>query len=106
MSQNEPTVVTVQIAGEEYKLRAQATPEYTRECAEYLDRMIREIRQQAPASMEVERLAILAGLALTDQLLQARREADEIRSATLETTTRLTSEIEKHLHQSDLASTS
>ena len=106
MSQSSGTLVTVQIAGEEYKLRAQATPEYTRECAEYLDRMIREIRQQAPASMEGERVAILAGLALTDQLLQARREADEIRSAALETTARLTSEIERHIGQSDLASTS
>ena len=53
-----------------------------------------------------ERSSHLAGLALTDQLLQARREADEIRSAALETTARLTSEIERHIGQSDLASTS
>ncbi len=106
MSPNEPTVVAVQIAGEEYKLRAQATPEYTRECAEYLDRMIKEIRQQAPSSMETERVAILAGLALVDQLLQARREAAEVRSAALESATRLTAEIEKHLRQSDLAAAS
>jgi cell division protein ZapA (FtsZ GTPase activity inhibitor) len=99
------TVVTVRIAGDEYKLRAQATPEYTRECAEYLDRTIQEIRQQSGA-METERVAILAGLALTDQLFQARREANQVRSETVETASRLMTEIEARLHQSDLASTS
>jgi cell division protein ZapA (FtsZ GTPase activity inhibitor) len=105
MTQSEHTVVTVQIAGEEYKLRAQATPEYTRECAEYLDRMIRDIRQQA-GSMEVERAAILAGLALTDQFFQAKRDAEHVRSDVFESAARLTAEIEKQLRQSDLAAPS
>jgi cell division protein ZapA (FtsZ GTPase activity inhibitor) len=104
MTQSEHTVVTVQIAGEEYKLRAQATPEYTRECAEYLDRMIREIRGQS--SMEVERAAILAGLALTDQFFQAKRDAEHVRSEVVESAARLTAEIEKQLRQSDLAAPS
>jgi cell division protein ZapA len=102
---NEPNLVTVQIAGSEYKLRAQATPEYTRECAEYVDRMIKEIRQQG-GSLEVERVAILAALALTDQLFQARLEAEKKRTETVDVATTLVAEIERRLQQSGLAASS
>lgn len=102
---NEPNVVRVTIAGEEYKLRAQATPEYTRQCADYLDQVIREIRDQT-GQMEAQRLAILAGLALADQLFQARREGDQSRSGAVETLKRMRAEIESRLGTPDLASSS
>ena len=99
---SEPSVVTVTIAGEEYKLRAQATPEYTVRCADYLDQIIREIREQT-GQMEGQRLAILAGLALADQLFQARREGNETRVGTVETLAQLRLEIEGRLNPPDLA---
>lgn len=101
----EKTVVSVDIAGEEYKLRALATPDYTRDCAEHLDRMIREIRRQSPA-LELQRAAILAGLALTDQLFQARKDAGAALSDEGELVLRLAMEIEEKLSQSNLAATS
>ena len=105
MSNGEPTVVTVVIAGEEYKLRAQATPEYTNQCAAYLDQIIREIRDQT-GPMEAQRVAILAGLALADQLFQARRERDQVQFSTVETLAQLRAEIEARLHRDDLAASS
>jgi cell division protein ZapA (FtsZ GTPase activity inhibitor) len=101
----EPNVVTVLIAGEAYTLRAQATPEYTRKCAQYLDSLIRDIRNQA-GTLDMERIAILAGLALVDQLFQARDSADQLRSGTLDTLTGLAAEIRARLADSDLASAS
>jgi cell division protein ZapA (FtsZ GTPase activity inhibitor) len=105
MSASQSNVVTVHIAGESYTLRAHATPEYTRECAEYLDEMIRQIRQQA-GKLDPQRLAILAGLALADQLMQARNEVSAFRSETLKTARHLNAEIEAQLARPDLAATS
>ena len=106
MSGGEATVVKVLIAGEEYSLRAHATPEYTRQCAEYLDAVIRDIRQQAGASLERDRLAILAGLAIADQLFQARSNADRLKTGTVDSLARLAAEIESRLPNSDLAASS
>ena len=102
---SEKNIVPVAIAGEEYRLRALATPEYTRECAEHVDRMIREIRQQSPG-LELQRAAILAALALTDELFQARNETGKAQSISGELAARLALEIEQKLAQSDLASSS
>jgi cell division protein ZapA (FtsZ GTPase activity inhibitor) len=105
MSQSEPTVLIVTIAGEEYTLRADATPEYTKRCADYLDQMIREIRAQAGA-LEGQRAAILAGLALTDQLFRARATADAEHTDMFATLSQLRIEIEARLDPPDLAATS
>ena len=106
MSTAETNVVTVLIAGQEYTLRSQATPEYTRRCAEYLDNIIREIRLVAGITLETDRVAILAGLALADQLFQARSLADEAQEGTGDTLARLAAEIESRLADSGLAATS
>jgi cell division protein ZapA (FtsZ GTPase activity inhibitor) len=105
MNRAEPTVVIVTIAGEEYTLRADATPEYTRQCADYLDHMIREIRAHAGA-LEAHRAAILAGLALADQLFQARASADAEHTGVSTTLAQLRIEIEARLAAPDLAATS
>jgi cell division protein ZapA (FtsZ GTPase activity inhibitor) len=99
-------VVTVLIAGEEYTLRAQATAEYTRQCAAYLDDVIREIRRQAGPALERDRVAILAGLALADQLLQTRESAEQLRTGALEVVNRLAKEIEARLADAHLAAPS
>jgi cell division protein ZapA len=70
--------VTVRIAGEEHTIRASADPEYTRECAEFVDDRIAEVRQ-VTGMVEGHKAAILAALSITDQFFQARSELDVLR---------------------------
>ncbi len=95
--------VTVVIAGEEYKLRADATPEYTRECAAYLDRTLTELLSQATV-VERDRAAILAALSITDQLFQARAELDLVRGDVARLSGKLAADIQMALAAGDLAS--
>ena len=106
MNAGDANVVTVMIAGQEYTLRSQASAEYTRQCAEYLDNVIREIRQVAGVILDTDRVAILAGLALADQLFQARSNADQAQSGTGDSLARLAAEIEHRMADSGLAATS
>jgi cell division protein ZapA len=71
MSQQKQSV-TVRIAGEEYAIRAEATADYTKSCARYVDDRIAEIRRRS-GLVETHKAAILAALAITDELFQARR---------------------------------
>jgi cell division protein ZapA (FtsZ GTPase activity inhibitor) len=64
--------VRVTIGGEEYTVRSELPPEYTREVAAYFDAALKRIRDSLPA-VEAHKVAILAGLAITDELFQARR---------------------------------
>jgi cell division protein ZapA (FtsZ GTPase activity inhibitor) len=64
--------VRVFIGGEEYTVRSEVPPEYTREVAAYLDAALRRVRDSLPM-VESHKAAILAGLAITDELFQARR---------------------------------
>lgn len=91
----EPTVVTVRIAGEEYSIRAQATPEYARECASYVDHTIAEIMKGA--LVHSHKAAILAALAITDQLLQGRQEVENLRAQFAQRAEKLASEVEARL---------
>jgi cell division protein ZapA (FtsZ GTPase activity inhibitor) len=100
---NERTVVTVTIAGDDYNIRAEATPEYTRECARYVDATITEITRSSRSVMEPHKAAILAALSLADQLFQTRRELDTLRSRTGTTAAKLASQIEAKLAALDLA---
>jgi cell division protein ZapA len=98
----ERTVVTVTIAGEDYNIRAQASPEYTRECAAYVDRTLTEIMSQG-SLIQAHKAAILAALALSDQLFQARRDLDSLRTELTRRADGITSEIEDRLQSADLA---
>lgn len=69
--------VRVFIGGEEYTVRSELPPEYTREVAAYLDAALRRVRDSLP-SVESHKAAILAGLAITDELFQARRADREM----------------------------
>jgi len=69
----EKTSVTVRILGEEHTIRAAAEPAYTRACARLVDERIQEIRAKA-GLLENHRLAILAALSITDELMQVRDE--------------------------------
>lgn len=64
--------VRVVIGGEEYTVRSELPPEYTREVAAYLDAALKRVRDGLPM-VETQKAAILAALSITDELFQARR---------------------------------
>jgi len=64
--------VKVSIGGDEYTVRSELPPEYTREVAAYLDSQIINVRQMLP-TLDTQKVAVLAALAITDELFQARR---------------------------------
>ncbi len=99
----EKTVVTVVIAGDEYNIRAEATPEYTRECARYVDATIAEITRSSRTVMEPHKAAILAALSMADQLFQTRRELDLLHAQGTATVSKLAEVIEHKLAALDLA---
>ncbi len=69
--------VRVAIGGEEFTVRSELPPEYTQEVAAYVDAALRRVRETLP-SVEPHKAAILAALALTDELFQARRGDREL----------------------------
>ena len=72
MSAATKNAVRVTIGGEEYTVRSELPPEYTREVAAYFDAALKRVRDSLP-SVVSHKIAILAGLAITDELFQARR---------------------------------
>ena len=71
------TSVTVRIAGEDYTIRANTEPAYTRKCAKLVDDRIHEIRLQA-GLIEAQKAAILAALSIADDSLQAEVKLEEV----------------------------
>ncbi|HSJ31878.1 MAG TPA: cell division protein ZapA [Longimicrobiales bacterium] len=98
----ERTVVTVEIAGEEYNIRALASPEYTKDCAAYVDRTLSEIMRQG-SLLQAHKGAILAALALADELFQTRAQLDALRTEVSTRAGALASAIEDRLEPSGLA---
>jgi len=102
MTEPRRNVVTVYIAGEEYSIRTEASEDYTRDCAKYVDRMVGEILAGG-ALLQPHKAAILAALAITDQLFQAQREGDGLRDDLAGRVAQLAAEIETRLGESSLA---
>ena len=71
------TAVKVTIGGEEFTVRSELPAEYTQEVAAYFDQVLRTIRS-GMINVEAHKVAILAGLAVTDELFQARRGDTEM----------------------------
>ncbi|HEX5971021.1 MAG TPA: cell division protein ZapA [Gemmatimonadaceae bacterium] len=69
------TSVKVEILGESYAVRSDASAEHTKAVAEYLDHAIRQILTSGSV-IETNRAAILAAMQITSELFQAR-EANE-----------------------------
>jgi cell division protein ZapA len=74
------TSVRVTILGDEYAIRSDASPAHTREVAEYVDRMIRQVLSTGTV-VETHKVAILAALQITDELFRLRAEGREMTSA-------------------------
>lgn len=69
--------VRVTIVDEEFTVRSELDPEYTREVASHVDGAIRRVLASGPI-VESHKAAILAALAITDELFQARRNQEEL----------------------------
>ena len=80
------TSVRVTIYGDEYTIRSDASPSHTREVAEYVDRMIRQVLS-AGTVVETHKVAILAALQITDELFRARAEGRDLTAAIQELST-------------------
>ncbi len=64
--------VKIALGGTELVVSSEHPPEYTREVAAYFDDVLARIRGSVP-SVDAHRAALLAGLAITDELFQGRR---------------------------------
>lgn len=71
------TVVKVAIGGDEYTLKSDRPPEYTRSVAEHVDEAVKEVLSSG-SIVETQKAAILAALAITDELFQAKRAQREM----------------------------
>lgn len=91
MSAADKNVVTVHIGGDEYAIRTPAPPEYTRELAAHVDRAVHEVLSKS-AMLQPHKAAILAALALTDELFQARAELARFRRELADRSERLAAE--------------
>ena len=86
------TSLKVEILGESYSIRSDASAEHTRAVAEHLDKAIRQILSGG-AVIEANRAAILAALQITSELFQAR----ESNAAMVEAMGGLSAEIKRLL---------
>lgn len=71
------TLVKVTIGGDEYSLRSDRPDDYTRAVADHVDRALKEVRASGKI-VEIHKAAILAALAITDDLFQSRLAEHEM----------------------------
>ena len=69
---------TARIGGREYTLSAQGDPERLKRIAEYLDRKIGETSMHTALNGEIS--AVIAGLSVTEELFDAKDEAQRLRT--------------------------
>ncbi len=69
--------VKVTICDEEYTVRSELDPDYTRQVASHVDVAIRRVLHAGPM-VESHKAAILAALAITDELFESRKQQAEI----------------------------
>jgi len=69
--------VKVMIGGEEYTVRSDLPPEYTREVASFVDQALKKVLSQGPI-VETHKAAILAALDITNELFQAKKGEREV----------------------------
>jgi len=68
--------IRVQIHGNEYPVRADTDPEYTRAVAAYVDRKMQEISSDQ-SLVSSTKIAILAAIHIADELFQERQKREE-----------------------------
>ena len=79
----ESNQVQISIFGQEYSVKAPADPDYIKKIAEYLDDKMREVQSGFSTTQSSTRIAILAGMNITDELFTAH-QSDESDSTEVE----------------------
>ena len=69
--------VKVTIVDEEYTVRSELEPDYTKQVAAHVDQAIRRVLHAGPM-VETHKAAILAALAITDELFETRKQQAEL----------------------------
>jgi cell division protein ZapA len=69
--------VRLMIGGEEYTVRSDLPPDYTREVAAYVDQALKKVLAQG-GFVETHKAAILAALDITNDLFQSRKGEREV----------------------------
>lgn len=68
--------VKVQIFGQTYAIRGELDEEYVQKLAAYVDEKMRAIAD-ATATVDTQKLAVLAALAIADELHSTQKERDD-----------------------------
>ena len=75
---DENNQVQISIFGQEYSVKAPADPEYIKKIAEFLDEKMREVQSGFSTTQSSTRIAILAGMNITDELFNSRQSGDSV----------------------------
>ncbi|MBP2680958.1 MAG: hypothetical protein H6Q78_821 [Candidatus Krumholzibacteriota bacterium] len=73
---SDTSVTSVQIFGQEYKIRGFEDKSYVERVAGYVDERMKELARNS-SSLPQERLAVLAALNIADELMQEARKSAE-----------------------------
>ena len=73
---DETNQVQISIFGQEYSVKAPADPTYIKKIAEYLDSKMREVQSGFSSTQSAARIAILAGMNITDELFSTKQNDD------------------------------
>ncbi|MEX0690381.1 MAG: cell division protein ZapA [Gemmatimonadales bacterium] len=88
MTAPQRTVVKVRIGSDEYALRSDRSEEHTKAVAAYVDQALRDV-QSMGVVVETHKQAILAALAIADELFAARQGATDMSGRVRVLSTRL-----------------
>ena len=89
--------VKISIFGQEYSVKAPADETYIRKIAEYLDEKMREVQSGFSTTQSSTRIAILAGMNITDELFTAKQSVESDSSEAEEKISSLIELIEESL---------
>ena len=86
--------VTVEIFGQEYRIRGDADPDHMAEIARYVDEKMKEIAQGAPVG-SLAKIGILAALNIADELFSERSEKRKMQDGIESATSRMRRKLEE-----------
>ena len=93
----ESNQVKISIFGQEYSVKAPADETYIKKIAEYLDEKMREVQSGFSTTQSSTRIAILAGMNITDELFTAKQSVESDSSEAEEKISSLIELIEESL---------
>jgi cell division protein ZapA len=92
--------VKIQIFGQTYPIHAELDEEYVQRLAAYVDEKMRAISDMTP-TVDTQKVAILAALAIADELHSLRNERGEREELLKEQAERCLTMVERALKQAD-----